>query len=104
MYREHNPMFQGYKPAPAAKSGFAQTLDRVAMVLAFIATFFLAPLFFQVTIVWVLAFTATHYGDSLLGVVSLLWIGASGAIVYWVARGLVTAFLMKHSIRAMFGG
>lgn len=91
-------MYPAKGPSTPQRSGFAQSLDGVANVLAIVATFFIGPMLFQVSIGWVQEFTASQYGQAWISMASLLWAIVSAAVVYWTVRGLITEFLLKRGI------
>lgn len=91
-------MYPAKGPATPQRSGFAQSLDGVANVLAIVATFFIGPMLFQVSIAWVQEFTASQYGQAWISIATLLWAIISAAVVYWTVRGFVTEFLLKRGI------
>lgn len=91
-------MYPAKGPPTPQRSGFARSLDGVANVLAIIATFFIAPMLFQVSIGAVQEFTASQYGQAWMSIASLLWAVISAAVVYWTVRGVTTEFLLKRGI------
>lgn len=91
-------MYPAKGPPTPQRSGFAQSLDGVANVLAIIATFFIAPMLFQVSIGAVQDFTTNQYGPAWLNITTLVWAIISAAVIYWTVRGVATEFLLKRGI------
>ena len=86
------------RPPPQGKSGISETWNGVATVLAVIATFFIAPVFFQITVGWVRGFAVSQYGYDWEDAAVLLWGIVSGALIYWVSNLLAQEFLIKRGI------
>jgi hypothetical protein len=91
-------MYPAKGPPTPQRSGFAQSLDGVANVLAIIATFFIAPMLFQVSIGAVQDFTTNQYGPAWLNITTLVWAIIKAAVIYWTVRGVATEFLLKRGI------
>ena len=91
-------MYPAKGPSAPQRSGFAQSLDGVANIVAIIATFFLGPMLFQVSIGAVQDFTANQYGPAWTNITTLLWAIISAAVIYWTVRGVATEFLLKRGI------
>jgi hypothetical protein len=91
-------MYPTKSPSAPQRSGFAQSLDGVANVVAIIAVFFASPMLFQVSIGWVQNYASTQYGPAWINITTLLWAIISAAVVYWTVRGVATEFLLKRGI------
>lgn len=91
-------MYPAKGPATPQRSGYSQFIDGLPKAIAIGVTFFIAPIFFQITIGAVQEFTANHYGPSWVSVGSLLWVFISAAVVYWPVQGFATEFLLKRGI------
>lgn len=91
-------MYPTKGPQAPPRSGFAQSMDGIANVLAIVATFFIAPMLFQISIGWVCEFAAAQYGAQFIGLASALYGFVCAAIIYWLVRGVTTEFLLKRGI------
>ena len=96
-------MYPTKMPSAPQRSGFAQSIDGVAAVIAVIATFFVAPIFFGSTIVPVTDFTTEHYGADTQGLATLLWIIVSGLLVFFAIRAAATVALIRLGIASLMG-
>lgn len=96
-------MYPTKMPSAPQRSGFAQSIDGVASVIAIILAFFLAPLWYGATIVPVTDFTSEHYGANTQGLATLLWMVASGLFVYFSIRAAATVALMRLGIASLMG-
>jgi hypothetical protein len=86
------------RPSPQGKSGISETWNGVAAVVAVVATFFITPMFFQITVGWVRDFAVSQYGYDWEDAAGLLWGIVSVFLIYWVSNLLAQEFLIKRGI------
>jgi hypothetical protein len=89
------------RPSPQGKSGISESISGVAAVVAVVATFFITPVFFQITIGWVRDFAASQYGYDWEDAAVLLWGIVSVFLIYWVSSMLTQEFLIKRGINRL---
>jgi len=90
-------------PSAPQRSGFTRSVDAIAVVIAMIATFFAAPIFFSVTIGPVTNFTIERYGLDAESLAVLLWMGLSGLLVFFTIQAATTVALMRLGIASLMG-
>lgn len=77
-----------YPNAGAGRSGNTGAASGLLIVLAIVATFFLSPLLYRLTILKVQAYTVSNYGYGFEDFVALAWGCVCAALVFFVSRAV----------------
>jgi hypothetical protein len=95
-------MFQSQRGHPQqGKSGISESWNGVAAVVAVVATFFITPLFFQITAGLVRQFAATQIAPEFAEIATFCWGLISLFLIYWLSNLLAHEFLIERGIKKL---
>lgn len=91
-------MFKRQKEREATRSIFMNSIHGLANTGAVVATFFSAPILFNVTEPWVRKFTNYYYGEELADPASFVWFVLMTLIIFFSARASLSTLLVMGGL------
>ena len=73
---------------------FTSSMNGLANVIAFLASFLGTPWLFDTTIEWLQEYTARAYGYGFEDAVSILWFIACSLLIFFTARATISTALV----------
>jgi hypothetical protein len=86
---------------PSGGNGISQSWNSVAAVVAVVATFFITPIFYQMTVGLVRQFAATQIAPEFAELASFGWGIISIFLIYWVSNLLAHEFIIERGIKKL---